>query len=68
MKTDAATTQQMVCALSDTLTRNNNEMMENMMKMFGASRQETLRREEVLRDDMDTAIGASAKQTSELAA
>ena len=58
----------MLCSLSDTLTRNNNEMMENMMKMFAASRHESPGREEALRDDIDTEIGASTKQTSELAA
>ena len=38
------------------------------MKMFGVSRQESLRREETLRDDMACAIGTSTKQTSELSA
>ena len=41
--------------------------MAHMMKMFGASRQESLRREESLRDDMACAIGTSTKNTSELA-
>ena len=64
----AANTSALTTAMQTSINENNKNMMENMAKMFGMARDDSLQREGVLREEITSTIATYGKDAAGLAA